>query len=303
MTDLVHLFLDNLVPVFIIAGAGFIIKRALKIDPRPISQVSFYIFLPCLVFNLFTQNGYFNTDLLWIVLFTFSLIILLLGLSWLVGKGLKLERKILAAFLLSSVFMNAGNYGMPVVLFAFGEEALSHASMFFITNAMIMYTVGIVVASMGSASITRSMANLVKIPAVYALVLSFLFIQTGWQAPQWLMRTTKLLGDGTIPCLILLLGMQFESMEWSARKLPVISASAIRLLASPVIALALTILFGLTGASQKALLIEASMPTAIMSILLATEYDAEPAFVTQVALITFLLSPLTLTPILHYLGA
>ena len=302
MTDLVYLFLDNLLPVFLIAGVGFIIKRIFQINPRPISQISFYIFLPCLVFNLFTQNGHFNTEVLWIVLFTFTLLILLLALSWLVGKGLKLERKVLAAFLLSSVFMNAGNYGLPVVLFAFGETALSHASIFFITVVIFMYTVGIVVASMGSASITQAMVNLTKIPAVYALIISFLVIQFGWQAPQWLLRTTKLLGDGTIPCLILLLGMQFESIQWTTRKLPVISAATIRMIASPLIALVLTMLIGLSGTSQKALLIEASMPTAIMSILLATEYDAEPAFVTQVALLTFLISPLTLTPILAYLG-
>jgi predicted permease len=59
----------------------------------------------------------------------------------------------------------------------------------------------------------------------------------------------------------------------------------------------------LKGAAFQAGMVEAAVPTAITATVLATEYDIEPAFVTTAVLISTLLSPLTLTPILAYLGA
>jgi predicted permease len=61
-------------------------------------------------------------------------------------------------------------------------------------------------------------------------------------------------------------------------------------------------LFGLQGATRQASILEASMPTAVMCTILATEFDVEPAFVTSVVFVTTILSPLTITPLLSYLG-
>ena len=54
-------------------------------------------------------------------------------IAWITAKSLKFERSILSAVLLTTMFMNAGNYGLPLALFAFGEAALSYASIYFIT--------------------------------------------------------------------------------------------------------------------------------------------------------------------------
>jgi len=49
--------------------------------------------------------------------------------------------------------------------------------------------------------------------------------------------------------------------------------------------------------------VEAATPTAVLSTVLATEFNTEPTFVTTVVFTTTVLSPLTLTPLLAYLGA
>jgi len=80
-------------------------------------------------------------------------------------------------------------------------------------------------------------------------------------------------------------------------------ATGMRLLGGLGAGLTLAPLFGLSGMAYNAGILESSMPTAVLATILATEYDAEPAFVTTAVFVSTLLSPLTLTPLLLVLGA
>jgi predicted permease len=75
------------------------------------------------------------------------------------------------------------------------------------------------------------------------------------------------------------------------------------LLLSPLIALLFVSALGLDGAARQAGVLQTAMPSAIITIVLATEYDVEPTFVTSAVFVTTLLTPLTVTPLLAYLGA
>ena len=48
------------------------------------------------------------------------------------------------------MFSNGGNYGLPVALFAFGRDALTFATVYFLTSAVLTYTVGVSLAASGS---------------------------------------------------------------------------------------------------------------------------------------------------------
>ncbi|HSQ27359.1 MAG TPA: AEC family transporter [Anaerolineales bacterium] len=303
MSQLPALFLENLLPIFLAAGAGYFLSRFSKLNPRPLSQVIFYIFSPCLLYTLLTNSRLSNGDILSTMLFA-SMVILSVGaLTWLATVLLRFPRPTQSAVLLSSMFMNSGNFGLPVVLFAFGETGLAFASLFFVTNLIFNYTFGVVIASMGTASIKQSLLNLIKIPAIYAVILSFFSLQTGWQLPLPVDRTVNLLGDASIPAMLVLLGMQLQSVDWRGKILPLAITNFMRLLAAPAIAILIAPLFNLTGAAYQAGVLESAMPTAVLCTVLATEYDAEPKFVTAAVISTTLLSPLVLTPLLAYLGA
>ena len=51
MSALLGLFSDNILPILLAAGAGYLIRRTLHVDPRPISQATFYVLSPALVFT------------------------------------------------------------------------------------------------------------------------------------------------------------------------------------------------------------------------------------------------------------
>jgi malate permease and related proteins len=303
LSELVSLFFNNLFPILLAAAIGFSLTKWLKINPRPLSQLIFYVFSPVLVFKLISSSQLSNVDLLRTLAFA---VLLLAGvglLTWVIGSIFKLERRMLAAMLLTAMFMNSGNYGLPLTSFAFGAEALAFASLFFVTISLVTNTVGIVIASSGSMSVWQAVKGLVKFPAIYALILGFLFLQFKWQLPSGLDRTVTLLSNAAIPCMLVLLGMQLVNIRLDGHLIPLTISGSIRLLISPLIAFGLTRLFGMSGASYQAVVLEAAMPSAVLTTILATEFDAEPTFVTTAVLVTTLLSPFTLTPLLAFLGA
>jgi malate permease and related proteins len=303
LNNLLRIFINNLLPVFLASGAGFLLSKYLKINPRPISQAIFYIFAPSLLFTLLTKNDLNNSDILRSMLFIGCTMLIVGIIAIIITRLFRFNRILSSGVLLTSMFMNAGNYGLPVVLFAYGKSALGFASVYFVTMVIFTYTIGIFIASMGSADFKKSLINLIKLPAIYAIVSAFLVLFSGWEVPAFLDRTITLLGDASIPSMLVLLGMQLANVRLSGISLPLLVAVSLRLVASPAVALLITTIFSVSGPARAALVTIAGMPTAVFTTVLSTEYDLNPSFVTAVVFTSTLLSPLTLTPILAIMGA
>jgi hypothetical protein len=302
LSSLLSLFLDNLLPILLAAAAGYFITHWRKVDPRDLSLVTFNIFTPCLIFNILTHNELGNGEILQMVGFGFLVMILVGLVAWVGGRLLKLDRKMQAALLIVTMFMNAGNFGMPLAQFVFGDQALAYASLYFVSMVMLSFSLGVVIVSMGSMSLPRALLNLAKVPTIYALVLAVLMVDIGWRLPLPLDRVIGLLGEAAIPMMLILLGIQLQQMRWSGAFKPVVLATTIKLVIGPLIAIGINRFYMLQGVAQQAGILQSGMPTAVMTIVLATEFDTEPAFVTAVVFTSTLVSAFTLTPLLAYLG-
>jgi predicted permease len=125
---------------------------------------------------------------------------------------------------------------------------------------------------------------------------------TGVSVPVTIMRPISLLSDAALPMMVLVLGMQLERAAIPERPSVVALAVVLSLVAAPVIALGLASLLGLSASGRQAGVVLASMPVAVITTILALEFDVAPAFVTSTVFVSTLLSPLTLTPLLAYLG-
>jgi len=304
MTNLFRLFADNLLPILLVAGAGYLAGKWLNVQARSISRVVFYFFSPCLLFDLLVTSQFGYGDMLRMVGFAVASILTVGAITWTLGRLLRLERKTLAAVLLCTLTINAGNYGLSLNLFAFGDEALAYASLFFVTSAVITYTLGVTIASLGRASLADSLRGLLKIPVIYVVPLALIFITMDWELPLPLSRTVSLLSDAAIPGMLLVLGLQLQKVRRTGNnRRALLLAGGMRLLGGMGVSLFFATIFGLQGMAYNAGVLESSMPTAVLSTILATEYEAEPAFVTTVVFASTLLSPLTLTLLLLVLGA
>lgn len=302
MNELFSLFANNLLPIFLVAVVGYIAGKWLKVEARTISRTVFYIFSPCLLFDLLVNSHFNYGEILRMVGFTISAIMVVAAITWMLGNLIHLERNMLAAVLLCTLSINAGNYGLSLNYFAFGEEALAHASLFFVLSAIITYTLGATIASMGRASLADSLRSLLKIPVAYVVPLALIFIYKGWELPLPLSRSVSLLRDAAIPGMLLVLGLQLQKVQRADNLRALILVTGMRLLGGVGVGLFFAPLFGLQGMAYKAGVLESSMPTAVLSTILATEYEVEPTFVTTAVFTSTLLSPLTLTPLLVILS-
>ncbi len=302
METLMPLFSNNILPIFITAGAGFFLGRTIEIDPRTISRVTFYIFSPCLVFRLLTQNELEQGAIIQMAGIAISSVSIMGLITFLVTKLLKFDRKLMVAVMLTTMFTNAGNFGLALIDYAFGKNALAYASIYFVTSGTMLYTIGVLVASMGKASFRQAIIGLFRLPTLYALLLAFLFKRMEWELPISIQRPVELLSQAAIPTMLVLLGLQLQRAVWGTKGTAMIVATFIRLVVSPFVAYGLSVPFALQGPGLQAGITEPSMPSAVMATVLATEYEVEPEFVTTVVTTTTLLSPLTLTPILAFLG-
>jgi len=301
VTVLISIFASDILPIFVIAGAGFLLARKLQASVKTLAHVSFYALTPCLAFKMLVTSKMTGPQAGRMALMAVLVTCAMGLLARIAAIPLNLSRAELSAFLLVVMFSNGGNYGLPVVMFAFGNEALSQATVYFVTSSMLTYTVGVFLAAAGRRTAGRAILGITKIPAIYGVAAALTVLATGISVPATLMRPIGLLSDAALPMMILVLGMQLEGASIPERPSTVALAVALSLLAAPLVALGLAWLLGLWGTARQAGVVLASMPVAVITTILALEFDVAPAFVTNAVFISTLLSPLTLTPLLAYL--
>jgi predicted permease len=237
------------------------------------------------------------------VFFSASSVLIMGVITGIIAFVLKLKRSMMVALLLTVMFGNAGNFGLSLNLFAFGEDAVAYAAIFFSTSAILVYTLGVVLASWGKTNLISAIMGVFKFPVIYAVILALIFNFYDLNLPLPLDRTVSLLSDAAIPVMIVLLGIQLYNARLSKEIIPVGWSNLLRLVVSPVLAIGLAALFRLEGTAFQAGILETAVPTAVLTTVLATEFDIEPAMVTTAVVTSTLLSPLTITPLLAFLGA
>ena len=298
---LVSILVSDILPIFAIAGAGFLLARHAGIDVKMLSRVVFYSLLPCLAFRMLVNSSASGPNVARLMLAS----VLIMGAMGLVGfgvaKGLGLDGKTLRAFLMVVMFSNGGNYGLPVVKFAFGPEALTYGTIFFLTGSVTTYVAGAFFAGSHRGKIAGALEKVWKMPSLYGLALALIVRWAGSPVPEAIMRPIDMLSDAALPVMILVLGMQLERAVWPARPGIVTIAVGISLLVAPLVALGLCGLLGVTGPARQAAVILSSMPVAVITTILALEFEMDPEFVTSAVFLSTIASPLTLTPLIAYL--
>jgi hypothetical protein len=234
--------------------------------------------------------------------YTAAVIAVMGTLAFILGKVFQLERTHLLAVVLTVAFGNTGNYGLPLVKFAFGDEALAVASIFYVTTTILFNTIGVIIASLGHLDLKSAILGVFKLPILYAVMVALIVKGLGLSIPLPLSRTIEIAANGAIPAMIILLGLELARIEWSQSIRATSLGVATKLLIGPIAGLLIASLFGLSGHTRQGSVIEAAMPAAVATTVVATEYKLEPSLVTAIVFFGTILSPLTLTPLIVFLS-
>jgi predicted permease len=136
------IFWQVIFPIFFIILIGALLERALTLDISTLTRINFYAFVPALVFVKMLQADLSLLTMGHIALFVLahSALMLLIALLLYQHRMFQPYRKVL---LLASMLTNAGNYGIPFVLLAFGDRYMSVAAVVLLVQNLLTFTVGV----------------------------------------------------------------------------------------------------------------------------------------------------------------
>jgi predicted permease len=296
------LFVNVVLPVFLVAGLGFIVEKRLHPPIAPFNQVVLYVLMPAFVFTSLLAIDFRSEEPIKITLFAFLLAIAMLAVAFVIARAARLDRPTSSALMLTAAFPNLGNYGLSVVLLAYGREGVAIGAVLLAVQSLYGITLAIFIASSGHASVPRSLREVFRQPMIYAVAAALFFNLTRIPVPGFVNSALALPSQAAIPLMLLVLGMTFASTSRIEQPGLVSVAAVTRLVIGTLVGWGLTIALGIDGVARDVMIVGAAMPTAVFTILTATQFDARPRFVTDVVVVSTLASIVTVTAVLALLS-
>jgi len=256
---------EVLFPVFFIVGIGFFLgKKNPNIDTSFITTYSGNFGTPALVIFALTAGSvsfevFANFFIYGIILLTLFGIV---GLIFLVLMKKDYLRELPTFFL-----PNTGNMGIPICLFAYGELGMGMAASISSLVVLLHFTLNIFLAKRAF-----DFHTIIKSPAFYAIIVTVLFLYFEQPIPQFVMNTVMLLAYGMIVMILMSLGIALTQMKVFSFKDSIITSIG-RVIIGPIIGLIVIKIFNLSGVGAGVVLIQSSMPSAILCYLIASMYS------------------------------
>lgn len=205
-----------------------------------------------------------------------------------------------AGLTLVSTFTNCVNYGLPLVLLAFGQLGLDKASVYVIGQMIIVNTVGIFFAARSEFTVKKAIGSVFRMPTIYATVVAILLRTFSISLPEALDSGVSMVATGYAPIVLAILGAQMlrskgDREPWQNNVRRAFWAGlVVRLAAAPLLSWLILKALHVEGTLFPVLLILASMPTAVNAVILAEQFGASPQFVSRCILWTTAASMLIL---------
>lgn len=290
--------LTVVLPVFLIFLLGFAGQKILHLQIKSISTTGLYLMTPALVFNSFYETKLDQTYL-HIIIYGLLLSILLILLMKGIARVRKYGSSVTSGMILATAFMNNGNMGAPLALFAFGSKGFQYAVAIMVFHSLVMSTLGLYYAAKGSLNVKDSLLSVVKMPILHACLAGIIFQLFRIPIPENLMKVITMVGDASIPLVMLTLGMQLaeirlHNLQWAKINI----ALLLRLIVSPLIALLIAWILRVDPLLAKVMILSAAMPSAAFTTMYSLQFDTEPELVSSVTFISTLMSICTLSLLL-----
>jgi malate permease and related proteins len=294
-------FVQSVLPVLLIGGLGYLIGRARSLDLAPVTSLTVLVLAPAIVFDSFARAALPRDLLSRLVLHVALQLAAIWLLTVVVARLIGWRGPAQGAFLLATLFANAGNVGLPLALFAFGSDGLAIAGGWFAVMSIGASTIAPYLAARARLGVRGALARVGRQPIIYAVVAGVAVNLSGWPLPGPVANASRLLAGGAVALMLLLVGLQLARLTVREEAPGAALATAIRLVAVPPIAWGVGRLVGLEGMALAVAVLQASTPTAVTSALWALEFDARPALVSAAVVLSTVASVVTLTLLLAVL--
>ena len=289
---------EVLFPVFFIVGIGYFLgKKNPKLDTSFITNFAANIGTPAMVFYSITTTGitfeiftnYFWYALLAIIGFALTGIIFLFFL-----------KKEIIRELPPFILPNTGNMGLPICLFAYGSQGLGVAAAISSLVILFHFTLGVFLASR-----KFDLDLIIKSPPFYAIIISVFFLYFEIESPVYIINLTMMLTYTAIFLILMSLGIALTRFKVFSFQSAFISSIG-RVIIGPIIGFVIIKFFNLSGFAAGVLLIQCSMPSAVLTYLVGSMYstkkivDSVASMIVVSTVMSFITIPITLFFALKY---
>lgn len=311
--SLVSAFTSAVLPIVSVMGLGYVLSRALAIDVDPLNDVALYLFLPVLIFDSIVTTTLSGDTVALIFAGVGLFVVVMMLASEVVDRALGVPEPYRSADVLAGALPNAGFYGIPLAEFSFGDIGRTTAVIYITAQAFLMYTLGVYVASRGGGRAgIGAIKEIFRLPLVYAIAAAGLIRVLGVAPPAdgTFMTTTSLVGDASIPLMLVIIGIQLSELD-AGNVVRAVRPSIIKLVVAPAVGFAVVLTLGSFGdvTVARVFVLLCATPVALTPLALTLSYSdvadreglSASEYLTMVIFVTTLVSIPVLTVLITLL--
>lgn len=295
----------TILSIILMIGLGYFLKRIDFLSEEfiePLNKLVMYILLPCMIFSAISTADLSLLPKLGILPFVIIASSLITGIvSYFILKKLGLDDITLWSVLVTIMIANTGFMGYPVTLGIFGQDGFLRAIFCDIATLCIFLMLSFILVMKFGGNTKTALKKIVFFPTLWAVVLGLGFNFLNISIGPVLENTISYLGQGTIPLIMIVLGLSIEFDGITRSKSMIAFTSVMKLAFFPAVAFLIASSIGLVDLQYKVSIIEAAMPSGMMSLLLAITYRLNHELTSDCVLINTVISLITLPLILMLL--
>ncbi|MCC7553662.1 MAG: AEC family transporter [Methanobacteriaceae archaeon] len=295
------LIIDTIISIVVMIFLGVILKKINLLEEKDVdslNKIVINVCMPCMIFN-----ALFNADLSLISNFTLLPISLVLSaliagiLSYFILSFTNFSKKKIWSVLITILISNTAFLGFPVNLGVFGHDGLIRAIFCDMGTLFIFLSLSFILFLIFGGTIKDAIKKIILFPPLWAVMLGITFNLLDLQIGQIPTNVITYLSGGAIPLIMISLGLslKFDGLMWNKKMIAF--TSIFKLLIFPTIAFFIINFFNISNLEYNVALVEAAMPSGMLTLVLAITYDLDIRLTSDCILFNTLFSLITL-PIL-----
>ncbi|MBN2417596.1 AEC family transporter [bacterium] len=300
MTDLLFT-LDIVAPIFLLIFLGMILKtKSLLTDSFTACATSliYKIALPVMVFLSIARadfHSFFDVSMV-LVLYGSALVLFLI--LWIVTPLLISDPKDRGVFQQGSLRGNYAIVGFAVIQSLYGEQGLAKAAIllaFILPLNNILAIISLSAGGSGEKSLMKQFAETLLHPLILSVVVAVPFSLLRIQLPPVVVKTGGYLSSMVLPLALLAIGASLQFKTSRADAVLTGTASFLKLLIFPGIQLFTAYLLHFRGEDLGVLVILWSVPTAVVSYIMAEGMNSNGRLAAAIVAISTVFSIITMS--------
>jgi len=272
-----------ILPVFSIIALGWLYARRAKPDLAWVNRINITVLVPALIFSALASKDFDIADNVPLIAGSIGVV---LGSGLLAWPFAKLLHQDYRTWVPPMMFNNCGNMGLPLAYLSFGQAGLSAMVTLFTISNLAHFTLGVHIVNRQAA-----FWPVFRNPMVVATFMGFAFALGHPPAPDWSMLAFMMVGDASIPLLLISLGARLADARWDEWHLGVVGGLVCPLTGLALAGLLVPVL-GLDPAQQGLLILFGCLPPAVLNFMVAEQYGQEPGKVASIVLVGNMMSVL-----------